>query len=284
MFSFFEEMIVLKTKKELTDYLCLNTETCIGFVPTMGALHKGHLGLLNEAKQQTSIVVCSIFVNPTQFNNQNDFKNYPNTVAEDLTLLEKINCDIVYIPKVSDLYKKNEKAKKYDFGGLENDMEGKFRKGHFDGVATIIEKFFSIIKPQKAFFGEKDLQQLLIVKALAKKLGGDTEVIGVPTIREKNGLAMSSRNKLLTKEQLENAAVLYHSLLFCKNNKDVLSFLKMKKEIAVRLSKAKIELEYLTFADANSLKIITEANTVGKTAVCIAAYIDGVRLIDNIIF
>ena len=164
MFSFFEEMIVLKTKKELTDYLCLNTETCIGFVPTMGALHKGHLGLLNEAKQQTSIVVCSIFVNPTQFNNQNDFKNYPNTVAEDLTLLEKINCDIVYIPKVSDLYKKNEKAKKYDFGGLENDMEGKFRKGHFDGVATVVEKLFRIVKPKKAYFGQKDLQQLQIIK------------------------------------------------------------------------------------------------------------------------
>lgn len=239
---------------------------------------------MNEAKKQTSLVICSIFVNPTQFNNQNDFKNYPNTIAVDLTLLEKINCDILYLPEASDLYKEDEKAKKYDFGGLENDMEGRFRKGHFDGVATIIEKLFNIIKPQKAYFGQKDLQQLLIVKALTKKLKLSTEIIAVPTIREETGLAMSSRNKLLNNQQFEKAALLYQSLLFCKKNKGVLSFLKMKEEITARLSKAEIELEYLTFADANSLQILTESNPKGKTAVCIAAYIDDVRLIDNIIF
>lgn len=283
-FHFFVQMIVFKTKKELTDYLSANSDAYIGFVPTMGALHKGHLALLNEAKKQTSLVICSIFVNPTQFNNQNDFKNYPNTIAMDLTLLEKINCDIAYLPEASDLYKEGEKAKKYDFGGLENDMEGKFRKGHFDGVATIIEKLFNIIKPQKAYFGQKDLQQLLIVKALTKKLKLSTEIIAVPTIREETGLAMSSRNKLLNNRQFEKAAVLYQSLLFCKKNKGVLSFLRMKEEITARLLKAEIELEYLTFADANSLQILTESNPKGKTAVCIAAYIDDVRLIDNIIF
>ena len=277
-------MIVFKTKEELTDYLSANPDACIGFVPTMGALHKGHLALLNEAKKQTSLVVCSIFVNPTQFNNQNDYNSYPKTIAEDLTLLDKINCDLVYLPEVADLYKEGEKAKKYDFGGLENDMEGKFRKGHFNGVATIIEKFFNIIKPQKAFFGQKDLQQLLIVKALTKKLELSTEIITVPTIREKNGLTMSSRNKLLNKQAFNKARLLYQSLLFCKKNKDVLSFLKMKDKITTRLSKEKIELEYLTFTDSNSLQIITEPNPKGQTAVCIAAYIDGVRLIDNIIF
>ena len=170
------------------------------------------------------------------------------------------------------------------FGGLENDMEGRFRKGHFDGVATIIEKLFNIIKPQKAYFGQKDLQQLLIVKALTKKLKLSTEIIAVPTIREETGLAMSSRNKLLNNRQFEKAAVFYQSLLFCKKNKGILSFLKMKEEITARLLKAEIELEYLTFADANSLQILTELNPKGKTAVCIAAYIDDVRLIDNIIF
>ncbi len=283
-FHFFEQMIVVKTKKEITDYLSANSDACIGFVPTMGALHKGHLALLNEAKKQTSLVICSIFVNPTQFNNQNDFKSYPKTIAEDLTLLQKINCDIVYLPEVADLYKEDEKAKKYDFGGLENDMEGKFRKGHFDGVATIIEKFFNIIKPQKAFFGQKDLQQLLIVKALTKKLELSTEIITVATIREENGLAMSSRNKLLNKKALDKAGLLYQSLLFCKKNKGVLSFLKMEEEVSARLSKAEIELEYLTFTDANSLKFIAKFKHERKTAVCIAAYIDGVRLIDNIIF
>lgn len=283
-FHFSQQMIVFKTKEELTDYLSANSDACIGFVPTMGALHKGHLALLNEAKKQTSLVVCSIFVNPTQFNNQNDFKSYPKTIAEDLTLLEKINCDVAYLPEIADLYKEGEKAKKYDFGGLENDMEGKFRKGHFDGVATIIEKFFNIIKPQKAFFGQKDLQQLLIVKLLTKKLELSTEIIPVPTIREENELAMSSRNKLLNKQAFNKARLLYQSLLFCKKNKDGLSFLKMKEKITTRLSKEKIELEYLTFTDSNSLQIITEPNPKGRTAVCIAAYIDGVRLIDNIIF
>jgi len=283
-FHFFQQMIVFKTKEELTDYLSANSDACIGFVPTMGALHKGHLALLNEAKKQTSLVVCSVFVNPTQFNNQNDFKSYPKAIAEDLTLLEKNNCDVAYLPEVADLYKEGEKTKKYDFGGLENDMEGKFRKGHFDGVATIIEKFFNIIKPQKAFFGQKDLQQLLIVKALTKKLELSTEIIAVPTIREQNGLTMSSRNKLLNKQAFNKARLLYQSLLFCKKNKDILSFLNMKEKITTRLSKEKIELEYLTFTDSNSLQIITEANPKGQTAVCIAAYIDGVRLIDNIIF
>jgi pantoate--beta-alanine ligase len=283
-FHFSQQMIVFKTKEELTDYLSANSDACIGFVPTMGALHKGHLALLNEAKKQTSLVVCSIFVNPTQFNNQNDFKSYPKTIAEDLTLLEKINCDVAYLPEIADFYKEGEKAKKYDFGGLENDMEGKFRKGHFDGVATIIEKFFNIIKPQKAFFGQKDLQQLLIVKLLTKKLELSTEIIPVPTIREENELAMSSRNKLLNKQAFNKARLLYQSLLFCKKNKDGLSFLKMKEKITTRLSKEKIELEYLTFTDSNSLQIITEPNPKGRTAVCIAAYIDGVRLIDNIIF
>lgn len=276
-------MIVLKTKKALTEYLSEYSEFSIGFVPTMGALHNGHLALLNEAKKQTSLVVCSIFVNPTQFTSQTDFKNYPNTITEDLTLLEEINCDIVYLPEVADLYKKNESAKKYDFGSLTSNMEGKFRPGHFNGVATIIEKLFMAIKPQKAFFGEKDFQQLLIIKCLVKKLELDTEIIGIPTIRESSGLAMSSRNNLLNTKELEKAVLLYESLLFCKQNKETIPLLEMKRKIVTKLSNKNINLEYLIFADANSLKNITEFNPEVKTVVCIAAYIEGIRLIDNII-
>jgi len=277
-------MIVFKTKKELTAHLSSTPNVCTGFVPTMGALHKGHLSLLEEAKKQTSLMLCSIFVNPTQFNSQEDFKNYPNNIAKDLTLLEKINCDLVYIPDFADLYEENETVKKYDFGGLDRNMEGKFRKNHFNGVATIIEKFFRIIQPEKAFFGQKDLQQLLIVKALTKKLGLPTEIIGVQTVRRKNGLAMSSRNILLSTPQLTKASLLYKSLLFCKQNKDRLNISAMKKEVSACFAKENIELEYLTFSDANTLESITELNDNNQTAVCIAAYIGRVRLIDNIIF
>ncbi|MBC8266943.1 MAG: pantoate--beta-alanine ligase [Flavobacteriales bacterium] len=279
-------MIILKTKNELTSYLSgLNSKFSIGFVPTMGALHKGHLALLLQAKKQCSVVVCSIFVNPTQFDSKEDFNNYPNTLSADITQLEKINCDVLYNPDTSDLYRSEEKAKHFDFNGLENEMEGKYRKGHFDGVATIIEKLFTLIKPQKAFFGQKDLQQLLIVKALTKKLNFPVEIIGVHTVREKNGLAMSSRNKLLNKEQLKRASLLYKSLFFCKENKETKTIAELKKIIHTQFSNYDdITLEYFEFASANSLQTISSFQEKGKNTICIAAFVGGVRLIDNIIF
>ena len=277
-------MIIFKTKTELSNYLSSVADSCVGFVPTMGALHKGHFSLLREAKKQSTLVVCSIFVNPTQFNTQKDFNKYPNMLSQDLSFLEKLNCDVVYMPEVADLYGENEKRKHYDFDGLENEMEGKFRKGHFDGVATVIEKFFKIIAPQKAFFGQKDLQQLLIIRSLTRKLNLSIEIIDVPTVREKSGLAMSSRNKLLNAKQLEKAALLYKALLFCKNKKGSLSMVDMKNEVLASFTKEGITLEYLTFSDSNTLKILPDFNSDSQTAVCIAAYIAGVRLIDNIIF
>ena len=213
-------MLIFKTKSDLSSYLSSLTDSLIGFVPTMGALHNGHLALLRQAKKQSSVVVCSIFVNPTQFDSKEDFNRYPDTLSDDITKLEKINCDVLYVPAVSDLYAIDEKAKHFNFNGLDNVMEAKFRKGHFDGVATIIEKFFNIIKPHKAYFGQKDLQQLLIVKSLTKQLNLPIEIVSVPTMREENGLAMSSRNKLLSPKQKLVASLLYKSLAFCKANKD----------------------------------------------------------------
>ena len=277
-------MQIFKTKTKLSSYLSSNSKLSIGFVPTMGALHKGHLALVKKAKSQSDIVICSIFVNPTQFDKKEDFNSYPNTLSNDLTQLEKINCDVVYTPAVSDLYGEDEKIKHYAFDGLDRILEGKFRKGHFDGVATIIEKFFEIIKPQKAFFGQKDLQQLLIVKALIKKLKLPIEIICIPTVREESGLAMSSRNKLLNKKELEKATILYKSLLYCRKNAKNLSIQQLKKNISVCFEKEEsLELEYIAFTNYSTLKSMSHFKQKGETVVYIAAYINGVRLIDNII-
>ena len=267
-------MLIFKTKSDLSSYLATLTDSLIGFVPTMGALHEGHLALLLKAKKQSSVVVCSIFVNPTQFDSKEDFNRYPDTLSDDITKLEKINCDVLYVPAVSDLYAIDEKAKHFNFNGLDNVMEAKFRKGHFDGVATIIEKFFNIIKPHKAYFGQKDLQQLLVVKSLTKQLNLPIEIVSVPTIREENGLAMSSRNKLLNAKQKLVASMLYESLAFCKANKDTLKIRELKTHLEKQFSEQlEVDLEYLEFVDANNLHPITFFKENDNNAVCIGAYV-----------
>ena len=278
-------MLIFKTKNDLSSYLSSLTDSLIGFVPTMGALHNGHLALLRQAKKQSSVVVCSIFVNPTQFDSKEDFNRYPDTLSDDITKLGKINCDVLYVPAVSDLYAIDEKAKHFNFNGLDNVMEAKFRKGHFDGVATIIEKFFNIINPHIAYFGQKDLQQLLVVKSLTKQLNLPIEIVSVPTIREENGLAMSSRNKLLNAKQKLVASMLYESLAFCKENKDIFTIWELKTHLEKLFSEQlEVDLEYLEFVDANNLHPITVFKENDNNAVCIGAYVGGVRLIDNIIF
>jgi len=194
-------MIIFKEKKKLADYIAskINSHT-IGLTATMGALHEGHISLIKESKKKCDISICSIFINPKQFNNLNDFIKYPKTTESDLKLLEESKCDIVYMPKSEDLYEKNEKTIKYEFNNLEKYLEGKYRPNHFNGVAMIIEKLFKLIRPTHAFFGEKDLQQLLIIKQLVKKNRMDIRIIGCPTIRDNKGLAMSSRNTLLSRK------------------------------------------------------------------------------------
>ena len=278
-------MIIFKEKKKLADYIAskINSHT-IGLTATMGALHEGHISLIKESKKKCDISICSIFINPKQFNNLNDFIKYPKTTESDLKLLEESKCDIVYMPKSEDLYEKNEKTIKYEFNNLEKYLEGKYRPNHFNGVAMIIEKLFKLIRPTHAFFGEKDLQQLLIIKQLVKKNGIDISIVGCPTIRDKKGLAMSSRNKLLSRNDQTYSAKIYQQLLKCKKNYTKTSLRDLKKNAINNLSKSKkIEVEYLDFVDITTLKpkIIFEKNT--KYAVCIAVNISGVRLIDNII-
>lgn len=279
-------MKIFKLKEELISYLeSQNSKKIRSFVPTMGALHDGHLSLIQTAKQNSDLVICSIFVNPTQFNNSTDLEKYPRTIKQDLHALSEINCDIVYLPEVSDLYYKNEKLKFFDFNGLDKFMEGEGRKGHFDGVATVVEKLFRIVKPKKAYFGQKDLQQLQIIKYITNQLGLDVDIIGVPTKREESGLAMSSRNKRLSESDLEKATLIYKTLQFIAENK-LKYTIKELKEISIEKFEyhPELDLEYLEIVSIENLYPIENYKEDGNNAACIAATISSVRLIDNIIF
>jgi len=280
------QMKTFTLKSELKSYLNeIRKDKIVSFIPTMGSLHEGHLSLLQKAKESSDIVVCSIFVNPIQFNNSSDFEKYPRTTEIDINILTEKKCTILYLPEVSDLYQENEQVKQFDFDGLDNFMEGEGRKGHFNGVATIVEKLFRIISPEKAFFGEKDLQQLQIIKYISKQLQIPIEIIGVPTKREESGLAMSSRNKLLSEKNLQKATLIYHILRYIKENSDNFTVDQLKKVAIEKFSyQTDITLEYLEIVSLKTLQPISEFRIKNKNAACIAASISSVRLIDNIIF
>ena len=273
-------------KSELKLYLNgIRKGKIVSFIPTMGSLHEGHLSLLQKAKESSDIVICSIFVNPTQFNNFSDLEKYPRTNEIDIKILTEKKCTILYLPETSDLYQENEQAKQFYFDGLDDFMEGEGRKGHFNGVATIVEKLFRIINPEKAFFGEKDLQQLQIIKYISKQLQLPIEIIGVPTKREESGLAMSSRNKLLSEKNLQKATLIYHILRYIKENSDNFTVDQLKKIAIEKFShQTDITLEYLEIVSLEKLQPISEFRIKNKNAACIAASISSVRLIDNIIF
>ena len=276
-------MQIFQHKKNLKTclYKLYDEKKTIGFVPTMGAIHKGHLKLILESKKKCDITICSIFINPTQFNNKKDFANYPKTLSQDIKLLAKSLCDILYCPDVDDLYDRII-TNTYNFNSLTQYMEGVFRPGHFNGMATVVEKLLKIIKPDLAFFGQKDLQQLQIVKTLVAQMNCKTKIVGVNTYREKNGLAKSSRNKLLTTEQKRLASNIFKSLVYCKENKH-LSIENLKNYVQSNLEKYKIELEYVEFVEIQSMTPVDSLSKGKKIAICIAAYLDDVRLIDNII-
>jgi pantoate--beta-alanine ligase len=272
------------TKTELVAYLSkITKKKTIGFIPTMGSLHQGHLSLIEESNKKCDITICSIFVNPTQFNNASDLANYPNTRNSDLEKLEQLACDIVYTPAIEDLYENEEKVKTFDFGYLTTSMEGEFRPGHFIGMATIVEKLFNIIQPTIAFFGQKDLQQLQIVKALVKQMKSTIKIEGMPTIREKNGLAKSSRNELLSENAKKEAILIYNSLSYCKNNKKK-GIPYLKHYITRQFEQHEnFKLEYAEIVALNTMRPIEGWKRENENAICISAYHSGVRLIDNII-
>lgn len=254
----------------------------IGFVPTMGALHMGHISLINRALSECDVVICSLFVNPTQFNDPKDLEKYPRTEKEDIELLEKAGCHFIFIPTVEEVYPSHIIKKNFDFSTLDSVMEGRFRPGHFNGVGMVVNRFFEIIQPNKAYFGLKDYQQFCIIKSLVKQTNLPIEIIGVETMREKDGLAMSSRNQLLSKEARSEAPLLYHLLNEIKQNYLNLSIEQLKKHFEEGLSKnSHFKLDYFEIADGDTLAPLTEKNAKNPRAF-VAAFIDNVRLIDNI--
>lgn len=278
-------MVIYTQKETLVQALSFAKKNDrIGFVPTMGALHKGHISLVKRALTENQTVVVSIFVNPTQFNNSVDLQKYPRTPDDDISLLKKLKGEvIVYLPEISDLYENTVSAKKYNFGNLENEMEGKHRKGHFDGVGTIVSKLLKIVKPHTAYFGEKDFQQLQIVKKLVSIEKLPVKIVGCPILRETNGLAMSSRNKRLSAKLFEESAIIYKTLNEVRERFNTTSIANLNALVAERfLQNPNLKLEYFEIANEETLKTAKLKNKGSKYRAFVAAFAGEVRLIDNI--
>jgi len=279
-------MLIFNRQEDLKNHLMSVTKenTTIGFVPTMGALHQGHLSLIEKSLTENQVTVVSIFVNPTQFNNPEDLEKYPRTLEKDTQKIETVSQDvIIFAPSVDDIYEGKTIAKAFDFGGLENQMEGKHRPGHFDGVGTIVKRLFEIVTPTNAYFGEKDFQQLQIVKKMVEKHQMPVNVIGCPIYREPNGLAMSSRNERLTAQQKEDSSLIYKTLKTAKEKFGTES----AKEIAdwvesVFKKNPEFKLEYFQIADEGQLLPIDKKDNTKKYRAFIAVFINSIRLIDNI--
>ena len=278
-------MLLINTIKELQNKLHNWRETgTIGFVPTMGALHNGHLSLVNQALSENQIVVVSIFVNPTQFNDSNDLKKYPRTLESDLDLLKNTGCQFVFAPNVKEVYPEPD-SRNFNFGKLETVMEGKNRPGHFNGVAQVVSKLFDIVKPDKAYFGLKDFQQLAIIKSMVKQLNLSVEIVSCPIIREGSGLAMSSRNELLTAEQRKNASLLFDILSIAKEQKVEKTVTEIKDWVIETINKNPfLDVEYFEIVDDIQLQPVTKWNDKNRKIGCVAAFCGNVRLIDNIYF
>lgn len=278
-------MEIFKTKKTLLDYIERQKEMGkkVGFAPTMGALHDGHISLYEAARKENDLVISSIFVNPTQFNNASDLEKYPRTIEKDIDILEKSAfVDAVYIPEVTDIYPEGLKSKEYNFDGLENEMEGKFRPGHFNGVGTVVEELFRQVKPDNAYFGDKDYQQLAIIKKLVEKLNLPIKIHGVPIYREKNGLAMSSRNKRLDHEQCEAAKVIYETLLKVNDWFRIITVSEIYQRVKdIFEDQRGMVLEYFEIADEATLKETDFFYKDRNYRAFIVVFVGDVRLIDN---
>ena len=275
-------MKVFKDKLALSAFL--SSKSKVGFVPTMGALHKGHVSLIRLSVSQCEITVCSIFVNPAQFNDKNDLLNYPRTTEKDLELLEEAGCDVVFIPEVDEIYPPNMPMQQYDFGAIEKVMEGEHRPGHFNGMANVVQRLFDIVKPHVAFFGEKDYQQLCVVKQLVKLLNLPITIVPGAIIREADGLAMSSRNMLLTAEERIQAAGIYDTLTQIKNKSNSASVQELLQLANENFKKFPlIAPEYIQFAYADNLEKLVEHDKNRAVMLFVAVKLGKVRLIDNML-
>ncbi len=279
-------MKIFNKKLDLQQFLApfYLEKKAVGLVPTMGALHEGHLSLIQKALSENDIVVVSIFVNPTQFNNAEDLEKYPRNLSGDIKTIERLSQEVViFAPEISEMYESTPKAISFDFGGLDKVMEGKFREGHFQGVATIVEKLFELVKPTRAYFGEKDYQQILIIKSMLEQRKLPVTLVPCPIVREESGLAMSSRNERLSPEGRKQAAFIYSVLQEAQKLFTTASVAEVEAFVKEQFSqKEGFDLEYFTITKADTLEEITEKDPSECYRAFITVYVEGVRLIDNI--
>ncbi len=278
-------MLIFEKISDFEDYLrTFHTENKqVGFVPTMGALHQGHISLVERAKKENDIVVVSIFINPTQFNNPNDLLNYPRTPESDYLMLEKSGTDAVLSPSVDEIYNSEEvKNRTLEIGRLGEVMEGVYRPGHFNGVIQVVSRLFEIVKPGRAYFGEKDFQQLAVIRYMVKAMRIDVEIVPCPTVREKNGLAMSSRNLKLSDNGKDEATAISKALSFARQNYNRFKPHEIKQRTVEMIeSSGNLKVEYVEISDEVTLEPVSEWSA-SKHARCFAAvFCEGVRLIDN---
>lgn len=281
-------MVLFKKATDLHSYLEVQREkgSSVGFAPTMGALHEGHISLIQASRAKCDITVSSIFVNPTQFNDPKDFQKYPITLEKDIPMLEKAGCDVLFLPSVKEMYPEGiTKLPHYDLGYLENILEGKYRPGHFQGVCAVVHRLLDMVRPNELFLGQKDYQQCMVIKKLIHLMHADERIhIHIcPTLREPDGLAMSSRNLRLNPEERKKATAIYTSLVFVKNNITPGPTTGLKNKATALLQEKGFNVDYVEIADAGDLSIIEKWDGVQKYVVLAAAYLNEVRLIDNMV-
>ncbi len=280
-------MVLFKKIKPLAEYLQkrISKNLSVGFIPTMGALHNGHISLIKKAKTECDIVVCSIFVNPVQFNNKSDFEKYPVTIENDILLLETNETDIIFLPSVDEIYPEGiDSLRHFDIDYLENILEGFYRPGHFQGVCNVMHNLLSIIKPNKVFLGQKDFQQVLVLKKMMQSFHPDIAISVGETLRENDGLAMSSRNTRLNSNARKNATAIYQALQYIKQNIEKHIFEDLKKRAKkIILNNGFDKVDYVEICDAKTLQSANKFNQNKKLIIIVAAFINDVRLIDNLI-
>ena len=281
-------MILLKKAADLHNWLEIQQKKgkMIGFVPTMGALHAGHISLIEASQKGNSITVCSIFINPAQFNDPSDFDKYPTTIEKDIYQLEAIDCDVLFLPSVKEIYPDATSTKtKYDLGYLDTILEGKYRPGHFQGVCKAVHRLLEIVKPDRLYLGQKDYQQCMVIKKLIGLIGmsGVIEVVISPTLREADGLAMSSRNLRLLKNERRKAAAIFRSLNMIKQNFQKEDFSAVKNKAELLLAENGFTTDYIEIADAGNLQLVDNRDGKQKLVALIAASLNEVRLIDNML-
>jgi pantoate--beta-alanine ligase len=277
-------MIIFKTASQISEFLSSKQEKglTIGFVPTMGALHPGHLSLIDEARKENDFVACSIFINPTQFNNKQDFQLYPVTIEKDIELLISTGCDLLFLPSVEEIYPAAHAKKQYELGEMETMLEGAFRPGHFQGVCEVVDRLLGIVHPDKLYLGQKDFQQCMVISKLLSLNGMDKTIAVhiVPTMRETDGLAMSSRNLRLSETDRKKATAIHDALRFIRENLDKETNAALETEAGKQLSAKGFDVDYVAIRDSDSLA----APSPGKPRVAlVAASLSGIRLIDNLL-